>query len=117
MKFETRLKKAINKILDLVSAKEQDWSKKSGWRRWGFDTDCGDNEELVNEAINILKKYHIIKDEPINLIIEEIKEVCFEDGELNPFLVDEWLQDFMSELGDKLREIGFKVEKFEWRWE
>jgi len=25
----------------------------------------------------------IKKNEPINLIIEEIKEVCFEDGELN----------------------------------
>jgi len=62
MKFETRLKKAINKILDLVSAKEQDYSKKSGWRRWGFDTDCGDNEELVNQAIEILKKYKVVSE-------------------------------------------------------
>lgn len=62
MKFETRLKKAINKILDLVSAKEPDSTKKSGWRRWGLDTDCGDNEELVNEAISILRKYNIIKE-------------------------------------------------------
>jgi len=61
MKFETRLKKAINKILDLVSAKEQDWNKESGWRRWGFDADCGDNDELVNEAIRILIRYGIIE--------------------------------------------------------
>ena len=61
MKFETKLRRAINKILDLVSAKEQDWNKKSGWRRWGFDTDCGDNEELVNEAIEILVKYGIVQ--------------------------------------------------------
>jgi len=62
MKFETRLKKAINKILDLVSAKEEDWSKTSGWRRWGFDTDCGDNEEIINEAIKFLKKYDVLGD-------------------------------------------------------
>jgi len=29
------------------------------------------------------RKMPIKKNEPINLIIEEIKEVCFEDGELN----------------------------------
>jgi len=63
MKFKTRLRKAVNKILDLVSAKEQDWEKKSGWRRWGFDTDCGDNEELVDEAIKILERYKVLKDE------------------------------------------------------
>ena len=31
--------------------------------------------------------------EPIELIIEEIKDVCTnDDGELDPFQVDEWLQ-------------------------
>ena len=56
--------------------------------------------------------------EPIKLIIEEIKDICTnDDGELDPFQVDEWLQDFMSELGDRLREIGFKVEKISWGWD
>ena len=56
--------------------------------------------------------------EPIELIIEEIKDICTnDDGELDPFQVDEWLQDFMSELGDRLREIGFKVEKISWGWD
>ena len=54
---------------------------------------------------------------PLDLIIEEVKDFCFKDNELDPFLVDEWLQDFMSEFGDRLRGIGFKIEKFEWRFE
>ena len=56
------MKKAVNKIFDLVSAKEQDLEKKSGWRRWGFDTDCGDNEDLVEQAIEILRTYDVIKE-------------------------------------------------------
>ena len=56
--------------------------------------------------------------EPIELIIEEIKDVCTnDDGELDPLQVDEWLQDFMSELGDKLKENGFKVKEITWTWD
>ena len=86
MKFETRLKKAVNKILDLVSAKEQDFSKKSGWRRWGFDTDCGDNEELVNEAIEILKKYEIATPESELFDLEELKKDIID-------IIDYWNKD------------------------
>ena len=50
------LRVKIEKILDLVSSREHDELKPSKFRRCGDDTDCGDNEELISRAVEILRE-------------------------------------------------------------
>ena len=53
---DVELRERINKILDMVSSAypEDTREPNSPMVRWGHDTNCGNNDEIVDKAIKIL---------------------------------------------------------------
>jgi len=55
--------------------------------------------------------------EYVDEIIKDALNYATEEGEVNPFLLEEYFQALIDELGERFREIGLKIQSIEWRWE